>query len=161
MFAKPTRAQLWSMRPGRDNAVVFPPRSKPDQWGETHCPFPVRLTYELTELNPAAALRDLELRIGTAVADRDQHPLFGDAAGKTYTHHYLHDILRLVLTYLYGLAVALFYTWHSFRSGLATALHAANVPDEMIMLICAPSRSMCIDAWARGSTRGSSTKRPP
>ena len=48
MIAKPTRAQLWSMRPGRDNAVVFPPRSKPDQWGETHCPFPVRLTYELT-----------------------------------------------------------------------------------------------------------------
>ena len=31
-------------------------------------------------------------------------------------------------------------TWHSFRSGLATALHAANVPDAVIMLIC---RWMC------------------
>ena len=47
--------------------MVFPPRSKPDQWGETHCPFPVRLTYETTELNPAAALRDLELNIGGQV----------------------------------------------------------------------------------------------
>ena len=96
MIAKPARAQLLGMRPGRDGAVVFPPRSKPDQWGETHCPFPVRLTYETTELNPAAALRDLELSIGVQVTDRDSHPLFGDAAGQTYTHHYLHNLLKLV-----------------------------------------------------------------
>jgi hypothetical protein len=87
MVAAPTRAQLLNLRPGRDSAVVFPPRSKPDQWGETHCPFPVRLTYEATELNPAAALRDLELRTGVQVTDRDSRPLFGDAAGQTYTHH--------------------------------------------------------------------------
>ena len=85
MIAKPSRAQLLSMRPGRDGAVVFPPRSKPDQWGETHCPFPVRLTYETTELNPAAALRDLELNIGAQVTDRDSHPPFGDAAERAYT----------------------------------------------------------------------------
>ena len=53
MIAAPSRAQLLNLRPGQDSAVVFPPRSKPDQWGETHCPFPVRLTYETTELNPA------------------------------------------------------------------------------------------------------------
>ena len=81
MVAAPTRAQLLNLRPGRDSAVVFPPRSEPDQWGEAHCPFPVRLTYETTELNPAAALRDLELRTGVQVADRDSRPLFGDAAG--------------------------------------------------------------------------------
>ena len=127
MIAKPSRAQLLGMRPGRDGAVVFPPRSKPDQWGETHCPFPVRLTYETTELNPAAALRDLELSIGVQVTDRDSHPLFGDAAGQTYTHHYLHNLLKLALAHLYGAAVPALYTWHSFRSGLATALHAANV----------------------------------
>ena len=66
MVAAPTRAQLLNLRPGRDSAVVFPPRSEPDQWGEAHCPFPVRLTYETTELNPAAALRDLELRTGAS-----------------------------------------------------------------------------------------------
>ena len=74
-------------------------------------------------------------------------------AGQTYTHHYLHNILRLVLTYLYGHAVALLYTWHSFRSGLATALHAANVPDDMIMLIC---RWMCpesLHVYRRMGTR--------
>ena len=153
MIAKPSRAQLLSMRPGRDGAVVFPPRSKPDQWGETHCPFPVRLTYETTELNPAAALRDLELNIGEQVTDRDSHPLFGDAAGQTYTHHYLHNLLKLALAHLYGAAVAALYTWHSFRSGLATALHAANVPDAMIMLIC---RWMCpesLHVYRRMGTR--------
>ena len=85
MIAKPSRAQLLGMRPGRDGAVVFPPRSKPDQWGETHCPFPVRLTYETTELNPAAALRDLELHVGGQVTDRNSHPPFGDAAERAYT----------------------------------------------------------------------------
>ena len=153
MIAKPSRAQLLGMRPGRDGAVVFPPRSKPDQWGETHCPFPVRLTYETTELNPAAALRDLELNIGEQVTDRDSHPLFGDAAGQAYTHHYLHNLLKLVLAHLYGASVAALYTWHSFRSGLATALHAANVPDAMIMLIC---RWMCpesLHVYRRMGTR--------
>jgi len=153
MISKPARAQLLGMRPGRDGAVVFPPRSKPDQWGETHCPFPVRLTYETTELNPASALRDLELSIGVQVTDRDSYPLFGDAAGQTYTHHYLHNLLKLVLAHLYGAAVAALYTWHSFRSGLATALHAANVPDAMIMLIC---RWMCpesLHVYRRMGTR--------
>lgn len=153
MIAAPSRAQLLNLRPGRDSAVVFPPRSKPDQWGETHCPFPVRLTYETTELNPAAALRDLELRVGVHVTNRDGHPLFGDAAGQTYTHHYLHNLLMLALTYLYGAIVAALYTWHSFRSGLATALHAANVPDAMIMLIC---RWMCpesLHVYRRMGTR--------
>ena len=123
MIAAPSRAQLLNLRPGRDSAVVFPPRSKPDQWGETHCPFPVRLTYETTELNPAAALRDLELRVGVQVTNRDAgHPLFGDTAGQTYTHHYLHNLLKLALAHLYGATVAALYTWHSFRSGLSPRL---------------------------------------
>ena len=36
--------------------------------------------------------------------------------------------------------VAAVYTWHSFRSGLATALFAAGVPDATIQLMC---RWMC------------------
>ena len=153
MVSAPTQAQLLSLTPGRDSAIVFPPRSKPDQWGETHCPFPVRLTFETTDLNPAAALRDLELRVGVHLTDRDVRPLFGDAAGQTYTHHYLHNVLQLTLAHLYGATVAALYTWHSFRSGLATALHAANVPDAMIMLIC---RWMCpesLHVYRRMGTR--------
>ena len=139
----PSRQQLLAMRPGIDGVLCFPPRSKPDQWGEIHCPFPVRLTFEQTELNPCAALRDLELRIGPGVIDRDTQPLFGDASGIPYTHAYLHTLLRTVIAHLYGPTIAALYTWHSFRSGLATALHAAGVEDSMIMLIC---RWMCAES---------------
>ena len=49
-------------------------------------------------------------------------------------------MLRSALAHLYGEAVASLYSFHSFRSGLATALHAAGVSDAMIQLIC---RWMC------------------
>jgi hypothetical protein len=66
--------------------------------------------------------------------------LFADAAGEPYTHHFLHSLLRAALAHLYGTAVASLYSFHSFRSGLASALHAAGVDDGMIQLIC---RWMC------------------
>ena len=39
--------------------------------------------------------------------------------------------------------MALLYSFHSYRSGLATALHAAGVEDAMIQLIC---RWMCLES---------------
>ena len=76
--------------------------------------------------------------------------------GQTYTHHHLRNLLRLALTHLYGATVAALYPWHSFRSRLATALHAANVPDSMIMLICrwmSPESSPCPSADGDPRTR--------
>ena len=153
MVRSPTAEQLRSLRPGRDQALLFPPRSKADQMGEMHCPFPVTLTYQLTELNPTAALRDVELRVGQHVSDRAATPLFGDAAGQVYTHHILLALLRGMLTHCYGAAIALTYSFHSYRSGLATALHAAGVDDAMIQLIC---RWMCpesLHVYRRMGTR--------
>ena len=60
--------------------------------------------------------------------------------GRPYTHSYFDGMLRAVLVFLYGAAVASLYSFHSFRVGLATALHAAGVSDAMIQLIC---RWMC------------------
>ena len=59
----PTRTQLLSMVVGRDIAIVQPPRSKSDPWGEIHCAFPIYLTYGKELGNVAAALRDIELRL--------------------------------------------------------------------------------------------------
>ncbi|KAL3911923.1 MAG: hypothetical protein SGPRY_008511, partial [Prymnesium sp.] len=39
----------------------------------------------------------------------------------------------------FGAAVAKLFTWHSYRSGLATALHAANVDDGTVQLMCPES----------------------
>ena len=49
-------------------------------------------------------------------------------------------LLKAALLHACGEAAAKIYTWHSYRSGLATALHAAGVPDAVIMLMC---RWMC------------------
>ena len=137
----PTAAQLNALQAGRDAAIVSPPRSKPDQWGEVHCPFPMIFTFDGRDpINAASAVRDVELRYGISCSRRDTTPLFATAEGHVYTHHYLDRLLRNVLTYLYGARVASIYSFHSFRSGLATALHAAGVEDSMIMLIC---RWMC------------------
>ena len=70
------------------------------------------------------------------MSDRAATPLFGDAAGQVYTHHFLLALLRAALTYCYGQAIALLYSFYSYRSGLATALHAVGVEDAMIQLIC-------------------------
>lgn len=45
-----------------------------------------------------------------------------------------------MLAHCFGAAVAKLFTWHSYRSGLATVLHAAKVDDGMVQLIC---RWMC------------------
>ena len=141
LVANPSAAQLQALRSGIDGARLAPPRSKPDQWGEIHCPFAAVLTYQADDpTNAAAALRDVELRQKVKPSARATTPLFADASGEAYTHHHLHLLLKAALTYCYGKAVAELYSWHSYRSGLATALHAAGVEDSMIQLIC---RWMC------------------
>ena len=57
---------------------------------------------------------------GRFVTNRSTTPLFADAAGEPYTHHFLHSLLRAALAHLYGTAVASLYSFHSFRSGLAS-----------------------------------------
>lgn len=59
-YTSPTAQLLATLQPARDYAMLAPPRSKPDQWGEIHCPYPVMLTFYAELGNAAAALRDLE-----------------------------------------------------------------------------------------------------
>ena len=128
----PPVALLNSMVPGRDGCGVSPPRSKPDQWGEIHCPFTIFLVLHARATDACNALRDIEIFV--PCADREHTALFADAQGQPYSHAVLDPILKAVLTHLYSAAVASIYSWHSYRSGLATMLHAAGVPDAVIML---------------------------
>ena len=112
----PTLAQLNSLVPGRDAALVSPPRAKPDPWGEIHCPFPMVFTFDDRDpINAASAIRNVEKRYGLACNRRDTTPLFATAEGRPYTHDYLHRLLRDVLTYLYDARIASVYSFHSFR----------------------------------------------
>ena len=137
-FAAPSAAQLAALVPGRDGCSVTPPRSKPDQWGEIHCPFTIFLVFTGTPECACKALREMEVRHPSV--DRRTAAVFGDAQGRPFSHGVLDPLLRAVLTHLYSAAVASLYSWHSYRSGLASMLHAAGVPDAVIMLMC---RWMC------------------
>lgn len=140
VVSDPTPEMLAALRPGLDGALLAPPRAKPDQWGEIHCPFPAMLIFRTDGLNAARALRDIELRCPCRGAARHTTPLFSDAAGLPFTHSFLDGLLKSVLFLCFGKAAASVFTWHSFRVGLATALHAAGVEDPMIQLMC---RWMC------------------
>lgn len=52
-------AQLRALRPGIDFARLTPPRPKPDQRGEIHCPFPIVIVFHDEPGYAAVALRDL------------------------------------------------------------------------------------------------------
>lgn len=149
----PTRMQLLNMTVGVDGVSVTPPRSKPDQWGEIHCPFTIFLVLTADPNDACAALRDIELEIPCLDEERDIFPLFPDADNQPLTHGVLDPMLKSVLTYLYSAAVAALFTWHSFRSGLATALHAAGVSAAVIMLMCRWMNEKSLHVYRRiGST---------
>ena len=148
IYLRLTVAQIRLFRPGRDKVLVTPPITKADQSGELHCPFPVYLTYETDHINAAAAILDIEERFGVHLSDeqRRETALFHDPSGQPYEHHFLHGMLRRILSHLYGAATTALFSFHSYRAGLATALHAANVPDDMVQLIC---RWMCPQSLRR------------
>ena len=139
IFKDPTAEQLRRLRPG-DCAFVAPPRSKPDQSGEIHCSFPVVYVFNYEADNAAAALRDIELRHPCHGLERESRPVIADENGNPFTHSVLDTILHNVLVHLFGAAMASLFSWHSYRSGLCTALFAAGCPDALNQLIC---RWMC------------------
>ena len=131
----PSPEQWAAMRPG-DVIGVVPPRSKTDQWGEVHCPYPCSLVYDDTPLNAAKRLRDAELRSPCRGDERQWRPLFATAQGKPLNHSSMDRLLFAVLSCTIGALRAKLYSWHSFRVGLACALRAAGCPPATTQLIC-------------------------
>lgn len=149
----PTVPELLSLKVG-DIAFVAPPLAKSDQLGEIHCPYPVAYPFTHDADNPAAALRDIELRCPCHGADRKTRPVIADESGSPYTHAVLDRILHNALVFLYGKAFAALFSWHSYRSGLCCALFAAGCPDAVIQLIC---RWMCPESLLVYRRLGAST----
>ena len=88
---------------------------------------------------------------------RSQTALFGDEQGRPYPHDTYTKFLHSSLSTLYGPKVASMYTWHFYRAGLATALHAAGISDEVIMLICHWKSPESLNSYRRLSPHSRST----
>ena len=131
----PTAAQLAALRPG-DIILVAPPRSKTDQFGEIHSPFASAIAFSFDPNSAGFIIQQIELARPVHGYSRQLTPLFADEHGLPYTHSVMDTLLHAALVRLYGEQIASCYSWHSLRSGLATALKAAGCSDDVIQMIC-------------------------
>lgn len=144
----PTRAQLLSMRAG-DIILIQPPRSKTDQFGEIHCPFPSSVAFSDDDNTAGFIIRQQELDAPCRGAARATTPLFADEHGLPFTHSVMDTLLHQMLVYCFGEQVASCYSWHSLRIGLATALKAAKCDDNVIQMVCRWTNPESLRAYAR------------
>ena len=144
----PTRAQLQQMRVG-DAVLIEPPRSKTDQFGEIHCPFPSTVPYRTDPNSAGFILRQQDLNDPCHGSQRAVWPLFADESGLPYTHAVLDTLLDHMLHHCFGPGAVTRHSWHSMRVGLATALKAAKVDDDVIQMICRWTNPESLRAYAR------------
>ena len=149
--ADPTPAQLAALRPG-DTILVAPPRSKTDQFGEIHSPFPSAIAFSFDPNSAGFIIQQIELMRPVHGISRENTPLFADEHGLPYTHSVMDTLLHAALVRLYGEKVASCYSWHSLRSGLATALKAAGCADDVIQMICRWANPESLKVYARHGT---------
>ena len=150
LVTDPSEAQLRSLVPGRDKALLLPPRSKTDQFGEVHAPFPSAIEFHPDKpCNAGRALQEIELEQPCHGAEREIRPLFADENGHPFTHDAMDNLLYAVLLFLFGAGAADTHSWHSLRSGLASALKAAGCSSDDIQLICRWLNPESLRAYAR------------
>jgi hypothetical protein len=104
--------------------------------GEIHSPFPSAVAFSTDPNSAGYIIQQIELRRPVHGVSRGVTPLFADEYGLPYTHSVMDTLLHAALVRLYGEKVASCYSWHSLRSGLATALKAAGCADDVIQMIC-------------------------
>ena len=148
IVSDPTPAQLARFGPG-DIILLQPPRSKTDQFGEIHCPFPSSLPFSADADSAAQCILEIERARPCQGAARERTPLVADENGQPYTHSVMDTLIHHMLVRCFGEAAAKCYSWHSLRIGLATALKAANVDDSIIQMICRWMNPESLRAYAR------------
>jgi hypothetical protein len=148
VVSDPTRQQLLHMHPG-DVVLIEPPRSKTDQFGEIHCPFPSTVPFNLNPNSAGSIIRQLELDEPCRGTQRLAQPLFADEHGQPFTHAVMDTLLDHMLVLCFGMSAKTKHSWHSLRIGLATALKAAKVDDSVIQMICRWMNPESLRAYAR------------
>jgi hypothetical protein len=146
----PTRAQLLSLVPRRDYAVIKPPPSKADQWGMVWGLRLIHLVLDLTqELNAAAALRNLELNFPVTGEERRKVPLFIDDDLAPLTGSYMDRMIKAMLAYLGEHP----YSWHSYRAALACSMLEAGATTPQILAMCRWQSDESLHTYATMSAR--------
>ena len=81
IISDPTPAQLAQFGPG-DIILLQPPRSKTDQFGEIHCPFPSSLPFSADADSAAQCILEIERARPCQGTARERTPLIADKNGQ-------------------------------------------------------------------------------
>ena len=150
LISAPTPAQLDSLSAG-DYAIVIPPPSKADPFGVFFGGRPIYFPYVAnSSINAATALAQLERVLPVASELRAKTPLF--VMGSTM-QPMTASRADTLLAHLVRLVVPenqrCFYSWHSFRIGLACALLAQGAAPELIQALCRWKSKESLIVYAR------------
>ena len=149
LVTNPTAAQLRGLKTG-DYAVVVPPPSKADPWGQVWQNHPIYLPWHPTaRLNAARELAKWELRAAVDPSARRSTPLFcgTGGVGTPLGHGTLDAVFHDLLGYRIGKEAAKDYSVHSFRSFLASSMLAAKCSDAEIMAALRWSSKEALDVY--------------
>jgi hypothetical protein len=138
VYADPSAELLLQMVPGRDIAIIRPPRSKADPDGTKFGTNPIYLALDVADqANAASWLRRLEIAFPCHGTNRRSSPLFfSDACGNDpITHSTVDTYLRHFLLLHVSSEEAESYSFHSFRIGFATSLLAAGCSYDTIQAL--------------------------
>ncbi|KOO34225.1 hypothetical protein Ctob_015819 [Chrysochromulina tobinii] len=133
-----------------DYAILVPPPSKADPYGEVWGALPIYLHYAPSE--PDAAfnhLATLELTVPAVGQQRHMVPLISADNKRPLAAGQLDRMLQLVLGRVVGKANASKYSWHSARIYLACSLLAAGASHAQIQALCRWQTEDSLRVYAR------------
>ena len=149
LYADPPPDMLRSPHVG-DYAILVPPPSKADPYGEVWGALPIYLHYSPTD--PDAAfnhLATLELVVPATGEQRQRVPLISADNRTPLAAAKLDRMLTIILRRVVGVANASKYSWHSARIYLACSLLAAGASSAQIQALCRWQTEDSLRVYAR------------
>jgi hypothetical protein len=150
LLRHPSAEQLHAASDG-DQAGLLVGVAKNDQFVEHFGPHPLFFTLNMRNPNcPARRLITLELSCPIVASSRRSTPLFSMTPSfEPMRQSFLRKALRALLLWFLSPEQADWYSWHSFRVGLACALLAAGAPDSIILALCRWRSTASLRIYAR------------
>ena len=154
----PSAQELCNMRPAKDRVGVLACAAKNDPLVLHFLPSPIIVGFNPKDPEDAGLiLRDLALHCPVTSTKMRSTPLFTySPGGKALGYSFLSGVFKTLLRQILPSASAELFSWHSFRSGLACALRAAQAPDWVLLALLRWRSKSSIPGYGRLSFEAAS-----
>jgi hypothetical protein len=155
----PSAQELSHMMPGEDRVGVLACAAKNDPLVLHFLPSPIIVGFNPKDSEDTGLiLRDLALYCPVPLSKMRSTPLFTySPGGKALGYNFLSGVFKILLRQILPVASAELFSWHSFRSGLACALRAAQAPDWVLLALLRWRSKSSIPGYGRLSFQAAST----